>query len=78
MRIVRERSLAHLASVVTHRLLHGLSQLGELLDELGAEPAQAEHVGRDEDLAIAVGTGSDSDGRDRQRASDVRSNLTRD
>src|SRR5690606_9226776 len=58
--------------VVTHALAGHRRQLGETLQELRLELlVQPEHVGQDEDLAVAVGACADADRRDLEGAADL-------
>src|SRR5690606_1457073 len=63
---------------LTDGVFGGLAQLRETVEESRFELAiETEHVREDEDLAVAIGTRSDPDGRDLHRRSDGGGDLTR-
>ena len=63
---VGELTLGDFGDVLPRRVQSGLAQVGEALEKLWLEAVrQPEHVATDEDLAVTVGTGTDTDRRDR-------------
>ena len=78
MLVGRERAGFDGLDVVADRFLHHGLHVAELLGEGRRAVTQPQHVVDDEHLAVAVGTGTDADGRDVQCRSHLRSEVGRD
>src|SRR5262245_57743096 len=79
MRVVRKRAGANFGNICLDCASRFGSQIGKLFNELRMKTVgQTENVIAYENLAVAVRTGTDADGGDRQLASDLRSDRSRD
>ena len=74
----RERAVLHLVHVSAERIHHALTDIVELLGELGREVhVHAEHVLIDQHLSVTACARADADGRDGQLFRDERRQLGR-
>src|SRR4051794_35729234 len=65
-------SVPHLRGKGPHRVPHGLSQLAVVLEKLGGKLfVESEHVVQHQNLAVAVRSSANANGRDGQRLGDL-------
>src|SRR5439155_22525939 len=73
-----ERSFAHLATILLHRLHDSAAEVAILLHEARPEVVEeAKHVVADQDMTVATSAGANADRRNLERSRDLLGKLRR-